>query len=100
MKQNLPAHNPAWETHKAGDRHCRDTLARATLPDEPQCLALCDTERDAIHRLDDALFGEEMGLEVFNFQNVAQSVRASRCSPCTRRRASEISPTVAYASTA
>jgi ABC-type dipeptide/oligopeptide/nickel transport system ATPase subunit len=50
------------------DRHVRDALARARLTDDPEHLALGDLEREAVDRLDDALVGREVDLQVLDLE--------------------------------
>ncbi len=50
------------------DRECGDALAAAGLADEAEGLALFDVIRDAVDRVDDAVLGEELRLEIADLQ--------------------------------
>ena len=50
------------------DRHHRDALAGARLPDDAHHLALRDREADAVDRADDAVLGPERDLEILDLE--------------------------------
>ena len=63
-----PADDAARRIDEAEDREAGDRLARAGFADQPEDFAARDLEADAVHRLDDALLGEEMRVEVFDLR--------------------------------
>jgi hypothetical protein len=56
--------------HQAEDRERGDGLAAARLAYDPQYLAAVDVEVDPVDGVDDAVAGEEMGLELIDFEQV------------------------------
>ena len=57
-----------WRRHEAQHRQRRDALAAAGLADDRQGFARHDMERDAIDSTDNAVAGEEPGLEIGDFE--------------------------------
>ena len=68
MKENLPAGNTAGIVKNLQDRAGRHALAAAAFADDAEGLAPFHLKGDAIHRADNAVVGEKLGLEIFDLE--------------------------------
>src|ERR1051326_4913697 len=95
VEQNFARGNSSWWTDQTRDRHGGDALAASAFPDKSQRLASFHNERNTVYGSDHTFICEEISLEVLDFENVCQTLTASRYSPCTLRKMSDTSPIVA-----
>ena len=80
---DLPVHDPAGlGRQQAQDRVGGDALAAAGLADQPDRLARLDVDGDAVDGPDDAVAGEEVGLEIVDLE---QAAGIRRCAGSTGR---------------
>ena len=75
VEHRLAARRRVARVVQAHDRERRDALAAAGLADDPERLASVDRERDAVHRLDDAVVGLEARAQVADLEERHQLSR-------------------------
>src|SRR6056297_996517 len=68
-KVDLPAHDTARLMDKAQDRKAGDGFARPAFAHQSKHFAFIQRKAHAIHGLDHARFGEEMGLQIAYVEN-------------------------------
>ena len=106
VERDAAAGDPARRHHEPDDRQRGDRLAAAGLADEAERLAPADAERHVVDRR--RVDAAEAAIRRAQRKHRAQvldleqrdQVWSSRCSPNTRRSASDTSPSVARCSTA
>jgi hypothetical protein len=90
LEEDPPADDPPRRIDQSEDGEAGDRLARSGLPDKPEHLAAVDLETHSVDGFDDALLGEEMGLEILDHESWmahdALPHRSSRGFSTSRRR--------------
>ena len=95
VKQNFAADDSPRSADETSNRHRRHGFPTAAFSDQTERCPFRNIEGNVVDGLDDSFFREKIGFEIFDFENAGQMVKASRYSPWTLRKTSEISPTVA-----
>src|SRR5579883_2286838 len=81
IEKYLASDNSAGRADETCDRHRRHTLPAAALADKTEGAPLRYGERNIVDCFRDAFLGKKIRLDVFDFEDVAQTVQASRYSP-------------------
>ena len=81
IEQDLAGHGAPRSFDEAHRRHRRDALAAARFADHPQRLTVPDLEADPVDGLDDAVLGEEVGLEAFDLKKILRRRRIGAVGP-------------------
>ncbi len=77
LQPDLPAHLGVGGVVQAEDRQVGDRLARAGLAHDAEGGALLQVEREAVHRVDDAVLGAELHGQVADRQERPGTTRCS-----------------------